>query len=242
MKLGLGQTLVNNSFKQQGAPQADMLDLSASFGSNINAGSPVDGDPVYFMGDTSGNGFDFVQATLLNQPIYKDSGFGTNNMPYVEFDGINDFLKFPLAGRLTVPYTGFMVSKMGTNVAGAPFNLASLHWIQVAPSISRIDIVHGSGDADYGPSGSSEILNNHLLDWVEEVGTSHTFNLNGTLLMNTNPNAGNPSMGGFPLIGQRGGGAPKDFQLAEIRLYDGILTASEIRAVRNDLNKKYAIY
>ena len=224
----------------QSVPQADMLDLSVSFGSSINASSPVDGDPVYFMGDTSGNGFDFVQATLLNQPIYKDSGFGTNNMPYVEFDGINDFLKFPLAGRLTLPYTGFMVSKMGTNVAGAPFSLASVHWIQVNPSTTRIGIIHGSGDADY--AFTSDTLNNHLLDWVEEVGTSHTFNLNGTLLMNTNPNVGNPNMGGFPLIGQRGGGAPKDFQLAEIRLYDGILTASEIDAVRNDLNRKYGLY
>jgi len=33
----------------QSVPQADMLEISASFGSNINAGSPVDGDPVYFM-------------------------------------------------------------------------------------------------------------------------------------------------------------------------------------------------
>ena len=241
MKLGLGQTLVNNSFTKQGVPQADLLELSASFGSNINAGSPVDGDPVYFMGDTSGNNIDFVQAAFLRQPIYRDSGFGANNMPYIQFDGINDNLAFPLNGRLSVPYTAFMVSKMGTNTAGAPLSLSSIHWLQVAPSVPRVDIVHGSGDTDFGPA-APDILNSHLIDWVEEIGTSHAFNLNGALLMNTNPNPGNPNMGGPAIIGQRGGGAPKDFQLAEFRMYDGILTASEITAVRNDLNNKYAIY
>ena len=224
----------------QSVPQADMLELSASFKSNINAGSPVDGDPVYFMGDTSGNNIDFVQAVFLRQPIYRDSGFGANNMPYIQFDGINDNLAFPLNGRLSVPYTAFMVSKMGTNVAGAPISLSSLHWIQTNPSTTRIGIIHGSGDADY--AFTSDTLNNHLLDWVEEVSTSHAFNLNGALLMNTNPNPGNPNLGGPAIIGQRGGGAPKDFQLAEFRMYDGILTASEITAVRNDLNKKYGLY
>jgi len=193
------------------------------------------------MGDTSGGGNDYSQGTLLNQPIYRDSGFGTNNMPYVEFDGINDYLLDATPFSYTLPYTEFMVSKNGTNVAGATLNLGSLHWIQVAPTVPRVDIVHGSGDTDFGPT-ASDILNNHLIDWVEEVGTSHAFNLNGALLMNTNPNPGNPSLGGTKLIGRRGGGAYKDFQLAEIRMYDGILTASEIDAVRNDLNRKYGLY
>ena len=225
----------------QKLPQVDLLELSASFGSNINAGSPVDGDPVYFMGDTSGNDVDFVQAVFLRQPIYRDSGFGANNMPYIQFDGINDNLGFPLFGKFSIPYTAFMVSKNGTNVTGAPLSLSSLHWLQVGPVTPSIGIVHGSGDVDTSPA-APDLLNNHLIDWVEEVGTSHAFNLNGALLMNTNPNPGNPNLGGPAIIGQRGGGAPKDFQLAEIRMYDGILTASEITAVRNDLNNKYAIY
>jgi len=240
MKLGLGQTLLHSKLIQQSIPKADMLELSASFGSNINAGSPVDGDPVYFMGDTSGGGNDYSQGTLLNQPIYRDSGFGANNMPYIEFDGINDFLLDANPYNYALPYTAFMVSKMGTNVAGASLNLGSLHWIQTNPSTTRIGIIHGSGDADY--AFTSDTLNNHLLDWVEEVGTSHAFNLNGALLMNTNPNPGNPNFGGNKLIGRRSGGAYKDFQLAEIRMFDGILTASQIQAVRNDLNNKYAIY
>lgn len=241
MKLGLGQTLVNDSSPKQGVPQADLLNLSASFGSNINAGSPVDGDPVYFMGDTSGGGNDYSQGILLNQPIYRDSGFGANNMPYIEFDGINNYLLDATPFNYNLPYTAFMVSKNGTNVAGAPFSLASLHWLQVAPATPSIGIVHGSGDVDTSPAAPN-ILNSHLIDWVEEVSTSHAFNLNGALLMNTNPNPGNPSLGATKLIGRRGGGAYKDFQLAEIRMYNGILTASQITAVRNDLNNKYGLY
>ena len=240
MKLGLGQTIIHSSILQ-GAPQVDLLNLSASFGNNINAGFPVDGDPVYFMGDTSGGGNDYSQGTLLNQPIYRDSGFGTNNMPYVEFDGINDYLLDATPFNYALPYTAFMVSKNGTNVTGATLSLGSLHWLQVAPAVPRVDIVHGSGDVDYGPA-APDILNSHLIDWVEEVGTSHAFNLNGALLMNTNPNPGNPNLGGTKLIGRRGGGAYKDFQLAEIRMYNGILTTSEIDAVRNDLNNKYGLY
>jgi hypothetical protein len=69
MRLGLGQTLINDtSPKQQSIPQADILNLSASFGSNINAGSPVDGDPVYFMGDTSGGGI-FTRHTIKSTYI-----------------------------------------------------------------------------------------------------------------------------------------------------------------------------
>jgi hypothetical protein len=161
-------------------------------------------------------------------------------MPYIEFDGINDFLLDATPFSYALPYTAFMVSKMGTNVAGATLNLGSLHWIQTNPSTTRIGIIHGSGDADY--AFTSDTLNNHLLDWVEEVSTSHAFNLNGALLMNTNPNPGNPNLGGNKLIGRRSGGAYKDFQLAEIRMFDGILTSGEIAAVRNDLNNKYAIY
>lgn len=241
MKLGLGQTLVNDSSPKQGVPQADLLNLSASFGSNINAGSPVDGDPVYFMGDTSGNNIDFVQATLLNQPIYRDSGFGTNNMPYVEFDGINDSLNFPLQGRLSVPYTGFIVAQL-TGTAGTVLSLATLHWITLGYGGNKMQVVFGSGDSDISSIPTPPITDPHLFDWGQQLGIQTTANWNGNFLMNLNPNLSNPSMGGTANIGRRGGGAYCGMKLAEIRLYDGILTASQITAVRNDLNNKYGLY
>jgi hypothetical protein len=225
----------------QKLPRVDLLELSASFGSNINAGSPVDGDPVYFMGDTSGNNIDFVQATLLNQPIYRDSGFGTNNMPYVEFDGINDSLRFPLFGRLSVPYTGFIVAQL-TGTVGTVLSLASVHWVTLGYGGDKMQVVFGSGDSDISPILSTPITDPHLFDWVQKVGIQTTSNYNGNFLMTLNPNASKPSMGGPVNIGVRGGGAWCGMKLAEIRLYDGELTASQIASVQNDLNNKYGLY
>lgn len=60
-------------------------------GSNINAGSPSDNDLIgVWFNDVDGinNG---VQINPSNNPKWRDSGFGVNNMPYLEFS-TNDYL------------------------------------------------------------------------------------------------------------------------------------------------------
>lgn len=225
----------------ESVPQADMLEISASFGSNINAGSPVDGDPVYFMGDASGNNIDFEMSALLSQPIYRDSGFGTNNMPYIEFDGINDWLQRSLTSGLSVPYTGFIVSQ--NTSPGDVLALSTNHYVTMGYFGDKPAVTYGSGDRDILPYvPSPPITDPHLFDWVQKLGIQTTSNWNGNFLMNLNPNAGNPIMGGQKFIGRRLGGSISGMKLAEIRLYNGVLTANQIASVQKELNKKYGLY
>jgi hypothetical protein len=42
--------------------------------------------------DKSGNGYDVIQGTTTQQPIYNINGFGTASKPYISFDGLNDTL------------------------------------------------------------------------------------------------------------------------------------------------------
>ena len=240
MELGVGLG-VSKLPSGGGVPKADMLELSASFVSNINAGSPVDGDPVYFMGDTSGNNIDFEMSAFLNQPIYRDSGFGTNNMPCVEFDGINDFLQRLLSGGLSVPYTGFIVSQ--NTSPGDVLALSTNHYVTMGYFGDKPSVTYGSGDRDILPYvPSPPITDPHLFDWVQKVGIQTTSNWNGNFLMTLNPNLTNPIMGGYKFIGRRLGGNICGMKLAEIRLYNGVLTNVQINAVRGDLNDKFGLY
>jgi len=60
----------------------------------INGGSPTDLDAVSLWSDQSGLGNDATQGTGVSQPIWHSSGFGSNSMPYLDFDGSNDQLLF----------------------------------------------------------------------------------------------------------------------------------------------------
>jgi hypothetical protein len=207
----------------------------------VNDGEPTNADPVYFLENLAGNGYDFEQSTLLNQPIYRDSGFGSNNMPCIEFDGINDSLHFPLQGRFTVPYTAFIVAQK-TGIGGTVLSLSSIHWVTLGYGGDKMQLVFASGNSDISPIPSPAITDPHLFDWVQKVGIQTTSNWNGNFLMNLNPNPGKPNLGGPAAIGVRGGGAPCGMKLAEIIMYDRVLNEAEHDAVRDYLNAKYALY
>jgi hypothetical protein len=70
----------------------------------INQEVSQNGDNVYTWMDKSGNGYDFIQATAIQQPIWNNSGFGTNSKANITFDGSDDLLAnttFPLSVPMT---------------------------------------------------------------------------------------------------------------------------------------------
>jgi hypothetical protein len=52
----------------------------------------LNGADVSQWSDRSGNGRHLLQATAADQPLYVASG-GPNNAPYVEFDGVSEYLR-----------------------------------------------------------------------------------------------------------------------------------------------------
>lgn len=63
---------------------------------------PIEPDEyVWSWVDKSDNAFVFSQDTAASQPQWKASGFGTNSMPYISFDGVDDFLSYVGANALS---------------------------------------------------------------------------------------------------------------------------------------------
>ncbi len=214
----------------------------------VNGGSPANDDPVNRWDDLSSESNSFEQTTFLNQPIWKMDGFGTNNKPYIQFDGVNDFLSwvYPYNG-LVLPYTAFMVQqKLGTFTNDTSLQLGGLHYVTPNNSFDRFTMAFGSGDVDTSPSAPTSAATPHLFDWVIKVGTQTSANYNGNFLFNLNPNAGNPNIGiGFAnkkYIGRRSGGAWINFNLSEFIIYNRALTSEEIGIVQTHLNNKYGLY
>ena len=69
--------------------------VDASDTTTINGGVVADGDPIYEWLDKSGNGHHVIQNTFISQPLWKQSGFGSKSKSYVQMDGINDFMNIP---------------------------------------------------------------------------------------------------------------------------------------------------
>lgn len=215
---------------------------------NVNGGSPTNNDPVNRWDGLSAQSNSWEQSTFLNQPIWKMEGFGTNNKPYIQFDGINDFLSwiFPYNG-LVVPYTAFMVQqKLGALSNDTSIALDSIHYVVPNYSGNRFYMAFASGDVDISPSAPTSTATPHLFDWVIKVGTQTIANYNGNFLFNLNPNVGNPIVGtglaNKKYIGRRSGGAWLNFNLAEFIIYDRALTPTEIGIVQTHLNNKYGLY
>jgi hypothetical protein len=208
----------------------------------VNGGSPANDDPVNRWDDLSSQSNSWEQTTFLNQPIWKMEGFGTNNKPYIQFDGVNDFLEwvFPYNG-LVVPYTAFIVQQKLDVTNTTSLQLATLHDIWTI-SANRFYVSFASGDVDISPSAPTSTANPHLFDWVQKVGTQTSANYNGNFLFNLNPNAGKPIIGGQKYIGRRSGGAWSNFNLSELIIYNRALTPEEIGVVQTHFNDKYQLY
>ena len=100
MKLGLGQTLVNSNMSLFTSVTPDQISdlefwIDGSDTTTINGGVVGNDDPIYEWLDKSENGHHVIQNTFISQPLWKQSGFGSNLKAYVQMDGINDFMNIP---------------------------------------------------------------------------------------------------------------------------------------------------
>jgi hypothetical protein len=199
----------------------------------------ADGDPVAALGDRSGSGNHFLQATASKRPTLK-LGVTPTGRPVVRFDGVDDFMQ-PAANFILGWPEGHLLARLW--VASDPASAASKHgiWRFCATAaefttypwndgvVYSAFLATAADVADPGPS---------LVAWrtFEEIragGQSSALLDGATLIAPWASTAGAnllPTLGGDGVAG--GGGVQADLDLAELLIYDGPLSAAEAAAAR----------
>jgi hypothetical protein len=98
---------------------ASIAGLTAWYKADAGTSTTTDGVGVSQWNDQSGNGFNAVQATGANQPLYKAAI--QNGLPVLRFDAVNDYMQ--AAGvNVAQPDTIFLVAK--NTLTGGTFSNA----------------------------------------------------------------------------------------------------------------------
>ena len=221
------------------------LDANAITGLN-------DGDPVSTWNDTSGNGFNAAQSTAGQKPTYKINQM--NGKPVVRFDGSNDVLTN--SANATGAQTWFLVYRQA-NTSGIQ-TIASLYDPSGATSYDEVALLTFGGyqnislRMDYLSFGNSVGINPAL----DTSGHILAFNYNGagnstpsnygitydqtaqtTLVSSTF--ARNTGEGGT--IGARPASNFLNGDLAEMIVYNGVLSASDYSGIQGYLYDKWFV-
>jgi hypothetical protein len=185
--------------------------------------------------DQSLNGYNLIQGTANKQPIM--DGAAINDLPALTFDGVNDSIDLASALTGLSNSTYFVVLNRPTS--------SNVH-----------SIIGGSGPSDLmcGQSGTNMYMGSrakaHVMAnnaWEIRCCVGHAspvssdFYINGTSLGSTSGGASSTHSSikkvGNSALGEAFGG-----KIAEIIVYNAVLSAGDITSVTNYLNSKYAIF
>lgn len=206
-----------------------------------------DGDSITTWSDESGNSNDATQSTAANKPTYQTNE--VNSKPAVRFDGSND--DFVLDNQLFTSddFTIFTVIKGGSqNNKGIITQWASGSSGRMGLTVSdlsdnKLNLFHVTGSA-YNGYSNSVVFNS---TWTITATTCS----NGTISHWINSSSdGSTSTTSFApaatstYIGSYGpvGGAWFSGDIAELIVYNKVLTSDERENVENYLNNKYSTY
>ena len=199
----------------------------------------VNSDPAYQWNDQSENGNHLVQSTLGNRPIFKTSIL--NGKPVIRFDATDDYMDRTYSSALSQPSTIFVVVNITTDNQGSIFdgvgcasrNIFGPNTVFFGETSIYAGNVNSPGYAQTFPSGfivfslvfnnaSSEIFKNGISQIIGDVGSEAADSIR--VGANCVPNTFSGS------------------DIAEIIVYNSLLTANERLQVETYLNAKYAIY
>ena len=222
-------------------PKEDGLVLWLDAGKGIT--SPVNGNPVSIWEDQSGNDNHAVQGTPSFQPIYVTNEL--NGYPVVRFNGDEKYLCH--SSIPTNDYTAFYVLKLSES------GINKLYYYH-AGSVGAGDLgffaecknqAEGWGSVG-NVSTSVTVRTSELyptpLDWRIQIHQPEALYKDGVEVVYARDD--NVYAGGLTDIGSRSDHATLFFvgDIAEILVYDRILTVSERKKVEAYLNAKYNIY
>jgi hypothetical protein len=206
----------------------------------------VDNTKIKTWQDQSGNGKHLVQATVGNQPAWRNAANGINGVPAVYFTGASTNYLVSSAFDLS-SFTIFMVHKISVESViyeqgnAATGNGQFAYTSQNASFyVKKAAAVNGKDSAISWGSG------NVLMQWnVRYAGTSvtHTMRKNGVDQTLTVRNAGDPGTattnGALTLGARASATAPVTGFIAEALFYNAALAAGDITNIEAYLKKKW---
>jgi hypothetical protein len=170
-----------------------------------------------------------IQETPLSQPSYSPDG-GPNNHPYIEFDGVDDYLQGSWTDNQ--PSTTFLVAMPSVSDATSASlidganNTSGLIYVTAADQIS----IFAGAQLQYSPPGTIESTDWHYIRMTLD-GSNSAIHVDGVKSATSPGNAGTNDPGGLT-IGARGGGSFfGDLRIAEFIRYSGVLSDTEAAQV-----------
>ena len=235
------------------------LHLDASDSSTVNLGSPVNNDPVDTWLDKSLSNNNASQSTPANQPVYKSSGFGVNSLPYIEFDGASEFMNLGKRISKMSNHTAIIVFETD-NTTSSQTGLSDLKntatagtsSIQLASFSSTDDrLVSNFGDGTNNSQSKGSTVLSPSTPYIHtntytDGDTELAMYLNGVAETVTPIATASSEISGTAYgmaIGRAGEFSGNYFngKIAEIKIWNRVLSASELTTEHDALKTKYGI-
>ncbi len=198
-----------------------------------------EGDPVGLWRDKSGNAKHATQSTNANRPLFKTSVQNSKNV--LRFDGSNDGMAGSDTGFSTTTSTVFVICKSAiAGIDNYPFMFgtdAATQLVGLTTYNNQMQITQ------YGASTFVAFTTNAWnIIYFTKSSNNWTMNLNGTSASTTMTTStvlsGNYGIG-FNKSGNR---AFFNGDIAEVILYNSVLSTSQIQQVQAYLNQKWGIF
>jgi len=212
----------------------DISDLICWF--DAGAGITLNSGNVSDWEDQSGNANDLAQSTATDQPLYTATNADLNNMPSVDFDGVTEFMETAgfAGGDLSQPNTLFFAGKRNDSTA-------SRYVYDGLTSSKRHAFYTLSNNATHfagvNLSGSTYGTGAHVFGSQWNSGSSKIFKDGGTA--DASGDNGSFALAGLTVGAKFDHTSELDFDLAELILYDKLLSDTEMNDVGNYLADKY---
>ena len=199
-----------------------------------------DGDVIGAIEDKS-EGNDATQATTANKPIYK-TGI-QNGLSIARFDGADDLLNGSLAHTLTQPATIFAVVALDT----AAVNDSTNRWVTGGDGSKRLVLFQRATDTpdSFSIFGGTALGGSDSDDswhvWSAFFnGVSSEFWIDG--VSKASGNAGDEEPTEITIGASAGPNNFWDGDIAEVLIYDSMLSTANRQLIENFLNNKWAVF
>lgn len=197
------------------------------------------GDLVGTVPDLSGNGWSAVQATAAARPTYQPNVL--NGFPVLRFDGSNDIVSTPSLALAGAGMAMFAVLAQRVSQAG---NIRAIGWNGTNVAKIQVGASHGNIIAAYTSGGAITGSATPMAQGAFGVCTFYFDNVRLYSYVNGANSANAAASGGVttaPCDIGGGAGSFLDGDVAEVIVYDRVLTTAERQTVERALGAKYGI-
>jgi hypothetical protein len=231
----------------------DWISLSTLLKDNNTVGSDTIAEGyVWRMLDKSGNANHMTQDTASSQPKWINSGFGTQNKPYIQFDGVDDFMS-NIQALNDSQGTLIMVVDSASSASGtfADFNFgATTRYLRLRFVNNKLNGTQRNFDTPDTFDGNTTVSANtkYIVAMASDESQYYLWVNNGSETISMTSGVDNGDWIDAITSGSRGyyiGGNTSskfEFKMTEYLYYNVKITDAEFNNIATYLNNKYGIY